>query len=112
LLVIGNNLQILRICCCNITVLNAHAPNKEKSDASKYCPYEEKGQVSDHLSKHHMKILTDFNVKLGREDIFKPTIGNESLHQNSTDNCVRIVKCATSKTLVVKRLGCSALKHS
>jgi hypothetical protein len=30
-----------------------------------------------------MKILLgDFIGKLGREDIFKPTIGNESLHQD------------------------------
>jgi hypothetical protein len=30
-----------------------------------------------------------FNAKLGREDIFKPTFGNESLHEISTDNGVR-----------------------
>jgi len=42
-----------------------------------------------------MKILLGgFNVK-GRENIFKPTIGNESLHQDSNDNGVRIVKFAT-----------------
>jgi len=39
--------------------------------------------------------------KLG-ENIFKPTIGNESLHQDSNDNGVRIVNSATSKNLVVK----------
>jgi len=39
---------------------------------------------------------------MGRENIFKPTIGNESLHQDSNDNCVRIVNFATSKYLVVK----------
>jgi hypothetical protein len=48
-----------------------------------------------------MKILLDFNVKFGRVDIFKPTIGNDSLHQDSNGNCFRIVKCATSKSLVV-----------
>ena len=35
------------------------------------------------------------------ENIFKPTIGNESLHQDSNDNGVRIVNIATSKSLVV-----------
>ena len=44
-----------------------------------------------------MKILLgDFNAKLEREDIFKPTVGNESLHQDSNDNGVRIVNFATS----------------
>ena len=43
-----------------------------------------------------MKILLgEFNAKLGREKSFKPTIGNESLHQYSNDNGVRIVKFAT-----------------
>jgi len=40
--------------------------------------------------------------KLGREIIFKPTIGQESLHQDSNDNGVRLVNFATSKILVVK----------
>ena len=52
---------------------------------------------------YHMKIiLGDFNAEVGRENIFKPTIGNESLHQGSNDNGVRIVNFATSKILVVK----------
>jgi len=52
-----------------------------------------------------MKILLgDFNAKVGRENIFNPTIGNESLHQDSNDNDVRLVNFATSKNLVVKSL--------
>ncbi|PNF35790.1 hypothetical protein B7P43_G11761 [Cryptotermes secundus] len=51
-----------------------------------------------------MKILLgDFNAKVGREDIFKPTVGNESLHEISNDNGVRVVNFATSKHLTVKR---------
>jgi len=46
--------------------------------------------------------LGHFNAKVGRMNIFKPTIGNEGLHQDSNDNGVRIVKFATSKNLVVK----------
>jgi hypothetical protein len=45
-----------------------------------------------------MKILLgNFNAKFGREDIFKPAIGNEILHQDSIDIGVRIVNFATSK---------------
>jgi hypothetical protein len=39
-----------------------------------------------------MKILLGyFNAKIGREDNFKPTTGNESLHEISHDNGVRVV---------------------
>ena len=43
--------------------------------------YAELEQVFDYLPKYHMKILLgEFNAKVGRENIFKPTIGQESLH--------------------------------
>jgi hypothetical protein len=45
-------------------------------------------------------LLGDFNAKVGKEDIFKPTVGNESLYQNGNDNGVRIVKFATPKQSV------------
>jgi hypothetical protein len=42
-----------------------------------------------------MKILLgDFNAKVGTEDIFKPIIGNGSLHEASNDNGVRVVNFA------------------
>ena len=45
-----------------------------------------------------MKILFgDFNAKLGKEDIFKPKIGNESLLHDGKNNGVRIVNFSTSK---------------
>jgi hypothetical protein len=50
-----------------------------------------------------MKILLgDFNAKMDRENIFKTTIGNDSAHQDSNDNGVRIANFAISKNLVVK----------
>jgi hypothetical protein len=35
-----------------------------------------------------MKILLDFIARVGKEDIFKPIIDNESLHEASNDNRV------------------------
>ena len=50
-----------------------------------------------------MKILLgDFNAKVGRENIFKLTFGNESPNQASNDNGVRITDCTTSKNLIIK----------
>ena len=51
-----------------------------------------------------MKSKLDFNAKVCREKIFKPTIWNESLHQDSNDNGVRIVNFATPKILVLKSM--------
>jgi hypothetical protein len=43
-----------------------------------------------------MKILLgNFNAKLGREDMFKVTIANKGLHQDSNVNGIRIVNLAT-----------------
>jgi hypothetical protein len=50
-----------------------------------------------------MKIIFgDFNAKVGRVNIFKPMIGNQSLYEISNDNGVRVVNVATPKNLVVK----------
>jgi len=57
---------------CNIIVVNVHAPSEEKSDESK----EELEHVFYHFPKYHMKILLgDFNVKVGRENIFNRKLG-------------------------------------
>jgi hypothetical protein len=58
-----------------------HAPCEDKGDDEKDSFYEELGCVSDQFPRYDMKILlSDFNAKVGRENIFKPTIGNKSLH--------------------------------
>jgi hypothetical protein len=92
---------VLRGGWSNIIVLNVHAPSEEKCDDSKDCFYAELEKVFDNFLKYHMKILLgDLNAKVGRENIFKPTIGNESLHQDNNDNGVRIVLCH------IKKSGC------
>jgi hypothetical protein len=43
-----------------------------------------------------------FNAKVGRENIFKTTIGNESFREISSDNGVRVANFAISTNSVVK----------
>jgi exonuclease III len=64
--------------------------------------YEELERVFNKFPKYHMKILLgDFNAKVHKEDISKPTIGNDRLHEISKDNGVR-VNFVTLKNLTVK----------
>jgi hypothetical protein len=87
---------------CDIIILNVHAPTEDKDDAIKDSFYEELEQVFDLFPRYHMKFfIEDFNAKVGREDIFKPIIGNESIHEARNDE-VRAVNFATSKNLIVK----------
>jgi hypothetical protein len=66
--------MILRGCWCDI-VLNVHAPTENKCDGTKA-----------------MKVLlVNFDEKVERKGIFKPTIGNEILYETNNDNGERVV---------------------
>jgi hypothetical protein len=93
----------LRGCWCHIVDLNVRAPTEYKIDDIKDSFYEELERVFEKCPKYHNKILLgDVNAKVGREDIFIPTIRNESLHEISHDNGIRVVNSATSKNLTIK----------
>jgi hypothetical protein len=73
---------ILRGHWCSITVLNVYTPCKDKGDDVKGSFYDEQGHSFDQFPRYDMKILfCDFTVKVGRKNIFKLTIGSESLHE-------------------------------
>jgi hypothetical protein len=65
--------------------------------------YEELGRDFDQFPRYDMKIiLGDFNAKVSRKNISKPTIGKESLHEISNDKGVRVINIATSKNFVLE----------
>jgi len=63
--------------------------------------YKELEHLLSKFLEYHMK-TSDFNANVEREDIFKQTIRNESLHELSNDNGVRGVNFVISKNLVLK----------
>jgi hypothetical protein len=80
---------------CDI-VLNEHAPTEDKSDDTKESFYKELECLCDQFLKYHMKILLgDFSAEVGKEDILKQTIVNESLHEINNDNGVRVLNFST-----------------
>jgi hypothetical protein len=87
---------ILRGCWCHIIVLNVHAPTEDKTDDMKDSLCEHLECVFYKFPEYHTKILLDFNAKVSREDIFIP-IGNESLHEISNGNGVRVIYLAFLK---------------
>jgi hypothetical protein len=99
---------------CDIIVLNEHAPTEDKGDNMKHSFYGELECVSDQFLKYHMKILLGvLNSKAGRENIFKPTVVNDRLHEISNDIGVRVVNFVTSKNLIVtQEYSVSTLQRS
>ncbi|PNF31844.1 hypothetical protein B7P43_G08908, partial [Cryptotermes secundus] len=88
---------------CDIIVTNVQAPIEDKIDDIKDRFYDELEHLFDKFPKYPMKILLGaFNAKVGREDFSKPRTGNESMHEISNDNEVRVVNFATSKNPTVK----------
>jgi len=70
---------VLGGCWCNIVVLNVHAPSEKKSDVcfKRQFLWGIRAGFFCHFPNYRMKILLgDFNAKVGRENIFKLTIGN------------------------------------
>jgi hypothetical protein len=88
---------------CDIITLNVQVPIEDKIDDTKASFHKKLERVFDKFPKYHTRIsLGEFNSKVGREDILKPTIGNESLHEISNDNGVWIVNSAKSKNMTVE----------
>jgi hypothetical protein len=78
--------------------MNVNAPCEDKSDDVRESFYEELGRVFNQFPV----LLGDLYAKVGRKNIFKPTIGNKSSHEISNDNGVRVVNVVTSKNVVIK----------
>jgi hypothetical protein len=91
----------------NDIVLDVHAPTEDKIEDMKERFYKKLEHVLVKFPKYYMKILLgDLNAEVGREDIFKQTTANESLHEISNDNGVRVVILPHPKILLSK-IPCS-----
>ena len=86
----------------NLTLICAHAPTEEKDEAVKDDFYARLENTYDRAPAHDIKIiLGDFNAKVGKEAAFYPAIGKFSLHEETTDNGMRLIDFAAARNMVV-----------
>jgi len=58
--------------------------------------------VYDGAADHDFKMmLGDMNSKIGREKMYKPVKGQESIHMESNNNGERLIDFAVSRNMIV-----------
>ncbi|KAE9542653.1 hypothetical protein AGLY_002564 [Aphis glycines] len=86
----------------DMIIICAYAPTESGNKEVKDAFYEELEQVYDTIPSHCIKVLLgDMNAQVGKENTYKTTIGEHSLHDRSNDNGVRLINFAISKNMVV-----------
>ncbi|XP_025425626.1 craniofacial development protein 2-like [Sipha flava] len=86
-----------------ITFVNGHAPTEEKTQEKKDEFYDHLEYTFNEIPRSRIRIvLGDFNAKLGEENIFRSTIGNNCLHDVTSENGLRRIDFARGGGLVVK----------
>jgi len=79
-------------------LINVHAPTNKKMEEVKEEFFNLIEQNINQISNSDIKIiLGDFNAKAGKGDIYKPTTGNESLHNETNNNGIKMIQFAISK---------------
>jgi len=73
-------------------LINVHAPTNETTKEAKEKIYNLLEQNVNQSANSYTKIiLGDFNADFGKEDIYKPTTGNESLHNETNNNGIKMI---------------------
>lgn len=86
----------------NLLIINVHAETEDKDNITKKKFYQELERAYDGILSNDIKVIMgDFNAKIGREPIYKKVIGNQSLHENSNDNGLRVIDFASSRDMLV-----------
>jgi len=92
----------LKISGQNIIIINCHSPTEDKDAETKDAFYEKMERTYDSLPRRAIKIIIgDMNAKICRKNVFRPTIGKESLHIVSNDNGTRFISFAMSRDIII-----------
>lgn len=86
----------------DMVIINVHAPTKDKEEEEKDMFYAALEDTFNQSKGDIRLVLGDFNAKIGREEVYRSTIGSHSLHTNTNDNGIKLIDFALGKYMVVK----------
>ncbi|KAF0753759.1 craniofacial development protein 2-like [Aphis craccivora] len=82
-------------------IVNCYAPTETADCELKDLFYDDLDRVLENIPRESIKIVVgDFNAQVGWENIIKPIVGKESLHQESNNNGMRLISLCTDKGLI------------
>jgi hypothetical protein len=80
------------------TLINVHVQtNKKTKETNKEFNNLLEQTISQIASSDIHTVRGDSNAKIGKENVYKPTIGNESLHNETNDNGMKMIQFAVSR---------------
>ena len=86
----------------NCSFICVHAPTEDKSVEEKDTFYEMLEREYDKCPNNDIKIiLGDLNAKIGRQDEWKETVGEQSLHEEFNDNGLRTLDFEISRNMIL-----------
>lgn len=89
----------------DLVIINCYASTEEKDDETKDKFYDDLERVVNSLPTHCIRtMIGGLNAKVGKETIYKPKIGPDSLHEANNDNETRLIHFATSKELMISSM--------
>ena len=93
----------------NYTIINVHAPTEVSSEEEKESFYDLLQKIYEKSPSFDVKIVIgDMNAQVGKEEMYYPTIGKQSLHEKTNDNGYRLIQFATLNNMMI---GSTMFQH-
>ena len=93
----------------NYTIINVHTQTEVSAEEEKESFYDLLQKTYEKSPSYDVKIIIgDMNAQEGKEDIYCPTTGKQSLHENTNDNGYRLIQFATLNNMVI---GSTMFQH-
>ncbi|XP_008179988.1 craniofacial development protein 2-like [Acyrthosiphon pisum] len=85
-----------------MVIINVHAPTDDMEEEEKEMFYAALEDTFNQSIEDIRLVLGDFNAKIGREEVYRSTIGSHIPHTNTNDNGIKLIDFALGKEMMVK----------